>query len=386
MQSGMVWSVWLVNQGLADILLPIQLVRCSSRFVNTCNSAQPSQCTICTIVLLTALKYFKHIWNFWYTVGVTWASEVVRFQCHDSLYLNWCRAKPNVQSHKLVICTVPQCCTMLHNVADSLRLGSDSQLILPWVKGTVNPLSQSLYPLQVDYVYFFLWLNNMIRLWFTLCYALLRFATLCYALLRFATLCYALLRFATLCYALLRFATLCYALHIICEVQSPLHTVSVNVMKGSAPSTKLWKMWWKGSGTTAHCFWQIIWNASFRMFQNVSEHCENCFKCQTVLKHLETIPDSRMTLFCLNGRFGKCLDLVSLHLHSSCKRWNTWWPCRIRAEKPEINTTQAPQLWPQCCRVLHGVFFTVLYHLAWALLSAHFNRNFRILKWRYCTI
>jgi hypothetical protein len=37
--------------------------------------------------------------------------------------------------------------------------------------------------------------------------------------------------------------------------------------------------------------------------------------------------------------------------------------------------------------VLHGVFFfTVLYHLAWALLSAHFNRNFRILKWRYCTI
>jgi hypothetical protein len=113
MQSGMVWSVWLVNQGLADILLPIQLVRCSSRFVNTCNSAQPLQCTICTIVLLTALKYFKHIWNFWYTVGVTWASEVVRFQCHDSLYLNWCRAKPNVQSHKLVICTVPQCCTML---------------------------------------------------------------------------------------------------------------------------------------------------------------------------------------------------------------------------------------------------------------------------------
>ena len=103
-------------------------------------------------------------------------------------------------------------------------------------------------------------------------------------------------------YALLRFATLCYALHI-CEVQSPLHTVSVNVMKGSAPSTKLWKMWWKGSGTTAHCFWQIIWNASFRMFQNVSEHCENCFKCQTVLKHLETIPDSRMTLFCLNGLF-----------------------------------------------------------------------------------
>ena len=39
------------------------------------------------------------------------------------------------------------------------------------------------------------------------------------------------------------------------------------------------------------------------MFQNVSEHCENCFKCQTVLKHLETIPDSRMTLFCLNGLF-----------------------------------------------------------------------------------
>ena len=229
MQSGMVWSVWLVNQGLADILLPIQLVRCSSRFVNTCNSAQPSQCTICPIVLLTALKYFKHIWNFWYTVGVTWASEVVRFQCHDSLYLNWCRAKPNVQSHKLVICTVPQCCTMLHNVADSLRLGSDSQLILPWVKGTVNPLSQSLYPLQVDYVYFFLWLNNMIRLWFTLCYALLRFATLCYALLRFATLCYALLRFA---YYLWSPESASRSLSKRDERLRPLHQALEDVVKG----------------------------------------------------------------------------------------------------------------------------------------------------------
>ena len=120
MQSGMVWSVWLVNQGLADILLPIQLVRCSSRFVNTCNSAQPLQCTICTIVLLTALKYFKHIWNFLVHCGSDLGFRggeisVPRFTLSQ---LMPCQAQcPEPQIGHLhsstMLHNVSQCCTML---------------------------------------------------------------------------------------------------------------------------------------------------------------------------------------------------------------------------------------------------------------------------------